>query len=54
MINNLYYNPDGELTQDNWDSKADSKLSLIVTAIIVIILIVFEVIGIITVIRWIF
>lgn len=51
---NLYYNPDGELTQDNWDPKIDSKSSLIVAAIIIIILVVFEVIGIITVIRWIF
>ena len=50
---NLYYNPDGELTRDNWDPRVDSKFSLIICAIIVIILTTFEIIGIITVVKWI-
>ena len=50
----MYYNPDGELTRDSWNSETDSALSLIVTAMIVVILVAFEVIGIITVIGWIF
>jgi len=50
----LYYNPDGELTKDGWDPKLDSQFSLIVFGAIVAVIATFEVIGIITVIKWIF
>ena len=48
----MYYNPDGELTHDNWTPE-DSQLSLILAGIAVAVFIAFEIIGILTVIKWI-